>query len=282
MTKSLLVLAAVAFGSQIGSAQTLRFEAASVKSASQTATAASRGGPGTGEPEQITHTKDSILRLLNLAYGYDWNQMEGPAWIGTEYYSIVAKIPPGTTQDQVRLMWQDLLAERFHLKFHTATKDFPVFELSVAKGGSKLQKTGEGAPKQMSGFPVVNEGQKMGIALLPDREVRLTFRECPMDYFASQLAWPVTRETASAWLGYFSPAKVTDKTGLTGTYNFTLEFWGGWQGGAFPLPPDDGASETGPEFFDALRDQLGLELTEKKTPLSVLVVDSVDRVPAEN
>ena len=88
-------------------------------------------------PERITYQRLSLARLLITAYGLDYDQISGPAWLGTELYTVVAKVPPGSTKEQVKLMWQDLLAERFHLKTHLIKKDFPVYELSVAKVGRR-------------------------------------------------------------------------------------------------------------------------------------------------
>lgn len=128
----------------------LRFEVASVKPAGpeRDGPAVYRVGPGTDDPERITFERQSMLRLLAVAYGVDWDQISGPPWLGTEYYAIDAKVPPGTTKEQVKLMWQSLLAERFNLKIHFATKDVSVYELSVAKNGPKLRKSGEGPAQQ--------------------------------------------------------------------------------------------------------------------------------------
>jgi uncharacterized protein (TIGR03435 family) len=65
--------------------------------------------------------------------------------VANEYYEVNAKVPPRTTKEQVKGMWQNLLAERFNLKFHFSKKDFPVYELTVAKNGPKLRKSGEGS-----------------------------------------------------------------------------------------------------------------------------------------
>jgi uncharacterized protein (TIGR03435 family) len=100
-----------------------------------------RGGPGTADPERITW-REALVRVLTRAYGVDFDQISGPSWLGTEHYDIVANVPAGTTKEQLRLMWQDLLAERFHLKAHMIQKDFPGYELSVAKNGPKLARSG--------------------------------------------------------------------------------------------------------------------------------------------
>lgn len=225
--------------------------------------------------------RQSMLRLLAPASGFDWDQISAPQWAATEIYEVNAKVPAGTTKEQVKVMWQNLLAERFHLKYHFITKDFPVYELTIAKNGQKLRKSAEGFVVK-PGFPVPKAGSRHGLSLAPVRNVRQTFLGYSMTEFCQTLAWHVAGENQSGYVGYFSAGRVIDKTGLAGTYDFTLEFAGRFQSGAFPEPLPDGELDTAPFLFDALRQQLGLQLEEKKTALPVLVVDSVDKIPTEN
>jgi uncharacterized protein (TIGR03435 family) len=263
----------------------VKFEVASVRPGNRNddTPAVRQGGPGTSDPEQITYERIPLVRLLLIAYGLDYDQISGPGWIGTELYTVLAKVPPGTTKEQLKLMWQDLLIERFHMKAHVIKKDFPVYELSVAKGGAKLRKSGEGPVKQETGFPVPPAGQKWGVLVAPPRNTRLTFRDYSMDEFARlQLAWPLCTFIES--YRAIAMGRVVDKTGLDGKYDFTLEFAGyrNSPGGAFPPPLPDGEMDTAPNLFDALRQQLGLILKEGKASLDVLVVDQADKVPTEN
>ncbi len=276
------------------------FEVASVKPAGPDHDGPSvmRGGLGTSDPDRITYERVSLLQLLSIAYGaasskvlaggnalsrLSWDQIAGPAWIASEQYSVVAKLRPGATLEQVRLMWQGLLAERFNLKVHFADKDFPVYALSVAKGGPKLTKAG-GPPRPVPGFPVLRPGDKRALSMVPPRTVRLTFRDYSVTEFLQQLAFPLSSEGASGYTGYFAIAKVVDNTGLDGLYDFTFEFAGRWgaAGGAFLPPLPDGETDTASDLFSALPQQLGLKLEEKKIKLQMLVVDSVDRVPTGN
>lgn len=250
-----------------------KFEVASVKPAASNNNGRPfiHGGPGTSDPEQITYDYQSLVRLLIAAFGLDFDQISGPDWLGTERYTIVAKVPPGTTKEQLKLMWQDLLSERFHLKSHLIKKDFPVYELSVAKGGPKFH--------QEPGFPEPRSGEKWAVRPSP-RDVRLTFRDCSIPEFAGRLGWP---PSTIAGFGALAMGRVIDKTGLNGLYNFTVEFAGSWgPGGAFLSPLPDGQADAAPSLFFALRQQLGLKLDEKKAPLDFLVVDHVDKLPTEN
>ena len=74
-----------------------------------------------------------MLTLLVRAYGVDFEQISGPSWIDSVQYTVIANVPAGTTKEQLRLMLQRLLRERFHLALHYEVKDFPAYELVVAK-----------------------------------------------------------------------------------------------------------------------------------------------------
>jgi uncharacterized protein (TIGR03435 family) len=101
-----------------------------------------------------------------------------------------------------------------------------------------------------------------------------------MAELVQRLAWPLGTLGKS---GGLTVGRVIDKTGLDGLYDFTLEYAGGWgPGGADPRPLPDGQSDTASTFFDAIRQQLGLQLKESKAPLDVLVVDHMDKVPTAN
>lgn len=271
-----------------------RFEIASVKPASQESEGPSvRGGPGTSDPGRITQPHTTLLRLIHNAYSpggaedplhsLDWDQISGPAWLSTELYAVDAKLPPGTTKEALRLMWQALLAERFHLQVHFITREFTVYELVVGKNGPKLRKTGSGPDKPPPGFPVVAQGAHRGMSVAPPRTLRYTFRDSSISDFAQLLAWPLTEQGSQVYAGAFTVAKVLDKTGLDGKYDFTFEFAGYmYAGGAYPPPLTDGASDTAPTLFEALQQQLGLRLDRTRARLNVLVVDHADRVPTPN
>ena len=77
--------------------------------------------------------------VLTIAYDVKDYQINGPGWLGTERYDILVKVPADTTSEQVNIMWQNLLAERFGLMLHHAPKEFQVEELVVGKNGAKLK-----------------------------------------------------------------------------------------------------------------------------------------------
>lgn len=255
------------------------FEVASIKPAPPPVNGADyrmRGGPGTSDPGQITYPRVGVLDLLMKAYGVRMDQISGPDWIHTEVYSIVAKVPANTTKDQFDLMLQNLLAERFHLKLHHESREFQAYWLLVAMGGPKIRASSPAVERK--GFPVLAPGAKIATATGTGPAygtVRSTHRQT-MAEFADALGPMVNMSNGDGIVrGSPPPAHVFDKTGLTGEFDFTLEFAGS-------VLPGGANDSLAPSLFVALEKQLGLKLERAKTALDVLVIDQVDRVPTEN
>jgi uncharacterized protein (TIGR03435 family) len=264
-----------------------RFEVASVRRADpadQDETSFMRGGPGTDDPERIMYHHVSLVRLIVLAYGVDFDQVFGPAslgseWVGQDLYDVTTKVPKGTSKEQLRLMWQDLLTERFHLKAHMDRRPFALYELSLAKGGVKFKPAGARPMPHEPGDPELAPGVKFGLARAP-RNTKMICRGCSMADMVVHLAWPLG---TLGNVGGLTIGRIADKTGLQGKYDFKLDFAGWYSPGGTILPPlPDGKLEFEPNFFDAIREQLGLNLVEKKGMLDVLMIDHVDRAPTEN
>jgi uncharacterized protein (TIGR03435 family) len=230
-----------------------QFEVASVKPAAPPSPGAgtfmgSRGGPGTPDPAQVTYTNFTLKDLLVNAYHVANYQISGLGWLDTERYDVAAKIPPDTTWEQFALMLQSLLAERFKVTLHHEMKDLPLYELVVAKNGPKLKPWVEdpNGPAQSSTAMTVRKGRYRMVASKQSVEKLV-------GWLAIQLGHPVV-----------------DKTGLTGEYDYTLEY--------SPNPADPDA----PSLPTAVQEQLGLRLEQKKAPLDLLIIDRADRVPTEN
>jgi len=134
-----------AFGQ--GAAASPTFEVASVKPAEPQPPGQMRirmgGGPGTPDPGQLTYTNVSLRNILMNAYAVKGYQINGPKWLDSERFDIVAKVPKGATTEQFRQMLQNLLAERFKLALHHETKELPMYALVVGKGGAKLKESVE-------------------------------------------------------------------------------------------------------------------------------------------
>jgi uncharacterized protein (TIGR03435 family) len=188
----------------------------------------------------------TLDRLIINAYRIkDYQLSSGPGWIHSERYDIEAKAEGNPSHDQIRLLLQQLLVERFHLVIHHETKDIPVYALVVAKGGAKLQE----APDRPTSGINVNRGKIAGQGV--------TAME-----LAEQLSRMVDRP-------------VVDHTGIKGFFDFTLEY------SPVDAQPNDGPVAGLADIFTAIQEQLGLKLESSKAPIEHLVIDHVER-PSEN
>jgi uncharacterized protein (TIGR03435 family) len=226
------------------------FEVASVKRASPPASGGVRSSMRL-DPGRLTCTNVTLKKLMVESYGVKDYQVSGPDWLNTEIYDIAATLPPGTTGDEVMLMIQTLLADRFKLVFHRDSKELPVYALVVGKGGSKLQEVEFG------------RGSTSG---------------SPGHLTATRIAMRNLTEFLSRQTGL----PVLDMTGLKGFYSFTLNY----TPEAAPSAPSPETpipeSAVGPSLFTAVQEQLGLKLEARKAPVEILVVDHAEKVPTEN
>jgi uncharacterized protein (TIGR03435 family) len=203
-----------------------------------------------------------------------------PKWITTDRYEIEARAAGNPTKDQMRLMVQSLLAERFHLALHLETREAAIFTLTLAKPGRpgpKLRPHSEGpacdaAVDPAVVFPPICDVQ--GLRLQPGRMALAGSRNSTLDVIASSLPG----------LGALG-RPVVNQTGLDGKYDFTLEWFD--EAGAFPRrTTGPGAQDVAPEpqgpgFLAAFCDQLGLKLESSKGPVQFMVIDHVER-PSDN
>jgi uncharacterized protein (TIGR03435 family) len=219
----------------------------------------------------------------------------GPDWLDSDRYDIAAKVPPGATKEQMNLMLQRLLAERFGLVAHRETRSVPAYRLTAAKGGPKMKPAEKGSantPRSAppNGDPVADTDF---CTVLPPGVPRTA-------------SWDVGRNrcwtgrmqslSAIAWKSEINLMRpVIDDTGLTGLYDFRLRFLApelaegnidGTIGDVYEksLPPELAAAAAypAPTLVVASEAQLGLELQSTKAPIEVLVVDKANRRPTEN
>jgi uncharacterized protein (TIGR03435 family) len=207
------------------------FEVASVKPSDPASQGRGgpQGGPGTADLGRITNSRVTLQALIRQAYGVDFDQIQGPGWISEERYDVRATVPPGATKDDLKVMYQHLLEERFKLALHHITKDFPVYELTVAKGGSKLKENTETnlepsrpgdprLPPDRDGFPQFPPG-KSGMAGAPVNGLNhMTARGVPLTGLLFQVGAQLGTITGQ---NTYAPGRIVDKTGLTGKYDFT-------------------------------------------------------------
>lgn len=239
------------------------------------------GGPGTEDPGRITAARATLADLLTRAYDVRYDQISGPLWLsdGSYAYAIDATIPPNTTKDQFRLMLQNLLAERFHLKLHHQAQARSGYELTVAPGGPKLKPW---KPSAKSGRPAAPVSIMMNTSGRP-YPVRMSFHES-MEAFCRGLGADINISNGEPMNG--AQPRVVDRTGLTGAYEFTLEFAGAMVvPGAAPPSQQDAAADPVdlPNIFVAIQKQLGLKLVKvNNVPVDMLIVDNADKIPTAN
>lgn len=248
---SALILAAVSFAQT--APDKLEFEAASIKPAvPQTGTRKStglmRGGPGTADPGQVSFINATLASVTQTAYDLKNYQFTPPDWMNDAHYDIIAKPPPGAGRNDVRLMLQSLLKERFQLKAHFEKKEVQAYWLVIAKKGAKLKQSDESSGEPEATILGGPNGQ----------EIRLQVSRMPMarlcNYLSNQLMLPVI-----------------DQTALNGLYDIDLRF-----------APEDRIDSTAPTLFTALQEQLGLRLDAKKLAVDVLVIDHAEKTPSGN
>ena len=205
--------------------------------------------------------KDYTLKLL-IAAAYDLNPRTisgGPTWVEADHYNIVATTPGEAqpTRSEQMAMLRALLTERFQLTFHREPKEFSIYELDLSKGGPKLKPAA--APDQP---PTVGPG-----VVYPQR-VALPGRNATMGEFASLLQRAILDRP------------VVDKTGLSGRYDFDLEWAPDETQFGGDLPPAS-ADAPSPPLFRAIQDQLGLKLVATRGPVDALIVDTAQRPSAD-
>jgi len=276
-----------------------RFEVASVKPAKPPVSGAPRKSAARS-PGRAYYAQVSLSSLLAEAYGVEPDRVVGPGWMSGEYYSVAATMPPKSTQAQYRTMLQNLLAERFAVSLHHEERQYSAYQLTVAPGGPKLQKSEgefvvpEGDPIAQIQHPLPTD--KDGFIILPpglhhvatmgNPAVHCSFTFESMADFADFLRLPLIPLADG---DASEKPRLVDRTGLTGAYDFHLLFartMPAAQAGS-PTPANEmpAAADPGgaPDLFTALEKQLGLKLSRGgKVTLDMIVVDEALRTPTEN
>ena len=231
-----------------------------------------------------------VKLLIEEAFGVKDSQLSGaPGWIDSDRYDIEAKPDEATAaamqkmnederRQQIMLMVQSLLADRFKLQVRRETKELPIYALVVAKNGPKLHESDFKPPDHPPAGPPPGEKggppPKMRGGIMLNGRGQLTSNGIQLNRFADILSRIVGRT-------------VIDKTGLKGYYDFTLRYtpdesqgqmMPGGPGGGDAAPPPDAS---GPNLFTALQEQLGLKLEPQKGPVEQLIIEHVEK-PSEN
>ncbi|SPE28773.1 conserved exported hypothetical protein [Candidatus Sulfopaludibacter sp. SbA3] len=246
----------------------------------------------------------SMMQLIQKAYDVKQFQIQGPDWILTTPYDIVAKMPAGATKEQVPQMLQALLADRFKMTLRRDKKEQPVYALVIAKGGSKLELykpdpetdpaangavtgSNEATIKQSAGKQTVSDGTGLQQTVTPSpdgKNLHIEFRKVPMGMLCDGLFRFVGRP-------------IIDMTELKGDYNASMDISmadiiavqkslglgaGGSGGGSDANRPADAASDSFGNSVVSSLQNLGLKLESRKLPVEMLVIEHLEKVPTAN
>jgi len=237
-----------------GTSPRLTFDVASIH--------ASKPGQQTGGIKPIpgghgyTAVNIPVKVMISLMYKVPMRQVEGgPDWLNSEPFDVEARVEGTYSVDDLHTMFQNLLADRFGLKFHTDIREGNVYALTIDPSGLKMKpNTGpEDFEIPMQGPPAKAVGKRV-----------------PMKYLCWYLGNALQNDGRPC----------ADETGLTGFYDFTLSYMPQFAPGfdTSQLPPE---YKELPSLFDAVKQQLGLRLTAQKGPVEHLVIDHIDK-PTEN
>jgi uncharacterized protein (TIGR03435 family) len=250
----------------------------------------------------------SLSDLIGIAYRVKAYQITGPDWMSGQRFDIRATLPAGASQDQVPEMMQALLADRFKLTVHRASKENPIYALVVAKSGPKLKEsppddptapaTEVAGPSTDTSLRISGDPQK-GMTVsngLGSGTVKMTMANGAMHMESQKMSMAQFAEALTRFMDH----PVMDMTGIKGNYQMALDLSmedmmnaarsagmqvpppGGGMGGMGGRGPAEGASEPGGSSLFISVQQLGLKLEARKAPVDLIVIDHLEKIPTEN
>jgi uncharacterized protein (TIGR03435 family) len=283
-----ILLATLSAGFLLAQPPNPKFEVASVRPSQ----------PTTDRVDIGLHLNGAQVRIVSLplrdyiarAYRLKLYQVTGPDWLSSEKFDVSAKLPEGSTSDQIPEMLQALLAERFQLKLHRDKKELPIYALSVGKPPLKLQESAPDAAEGVARKGDVNvaiSGAAAGVSVDLGNGSSYTFaggkfelKKVTMDMLARQLERYMDRP-------------IVDMTGIKGNYDLsvtmtpedaqTMLIHAAINAGVVLPPQALQAAENGSitSLIDGLQ-QVGLKMEARKAPLEIVVVDQALKTPTEN
>jgi uncharacterized protein (TIGR03435 family) len=227
--------------------QTLTFDVVSIKRSAPDAPPGS-GGVQPGGRYRLANGPTRIL--IGVAYPAAEEIIGAPDWVTYENYDVTAVGGASATEDDVAAMMRSMLALRFKLQGHIEKRERPVYALTLARGDGAL-----GPNLRSSTCTDADDGKAPCVARFGRGFI--TAGGFSMEWLAVNLRGGAGRP-------------VVDRTGLTGGYDFTLDY-------SFGPPPLDSTPDGKPSIFTALQEQLGLKLEPAQAPLPVVVVERIER-----
>ena len=249
-------------------AQTPAFEAASVKRRTEP------GGGFMGRQPGGRFTAEGVSLQDLIVFAYDlqpYQIVDGPRWLNTERWDVIATGAPGTPADVLRAL-QQLLADRFSLVVRREMRELPVYAVVLARSDGRL-----GPQLKRSEIDCdAARAQAMKTGVIPPNAKQLCIAEgrvgsiriggAPLSAFAAMVSTRLQRA-------------VIDRTGLTGPWDLTLTYTPEpSQIAQGVLSPGDQPAfdPNGPSIFTAVQEQLGLRFDAIRAPVDVLVVERAD------
>jgi uncharacterized protein (TIGR03435 family) len=268
--------------------KTPEFEVASIRPTAGSGrldAAASVGLRITGSQVRISGL--SLKDYISMAYDLEPPQVVAPEWVAQQRFDISANIPADGTREQIPQMLQALLADRFELKAHKESREFPIYALTVSKGGLKVKGTPvDPSAAQPAAIEASGGGSGAGIVInLGPGTFSLASNKLEVKNLTmADLATALTR---------FSERKTVDATGNPDRFDFSLDLsQEDYQFALMRAAINNGVvlPPQAMRFLDAAPSNVlgqylaktGLELEERRAPLDVVIVDSVLREPTAN
>ena len=288
-----LAVGVVAVGLSFGQAATtqpspkLEFEVASIRPSQSTGSDRVDAGLRM-DGSQARFGALSLKNLIERAYKVQPNLITGPDWISSKRFDISAKLPDGSTVDQIPEMLQSLLAERFDLKIHNEKKDVPAYALVLGKAPLKLKELPPDAQPQGNNgaVNVAVSGSVQGVSMDLGNGSSYLFANDQFQFTK------VSMDVMASLLSRFLDRPVVNMTNLPGNYSLTLpvtqqDYYilltrsGANAGVVLPAQALPLLGLTPASLFDAL-DQQGLHIDSRNLPLDMIVVDQASQTPTEN
>ncbi len=225
----------------------------------------SMGGSARSSPDGVTFVNTTLLFQIAPAYGVEIDEVSGlPDWAKDNHYDIQYKVAAEDIVAYRKLpraesqrMTQAVLEDRLKLKVHFGTKEVPMYQLVIAKGGPKLHEAKPGdtyanGMKAPDGTPITGSGMRMGRGMLTGQQISVSS-------ILNSLKAATGRD-------------VIDKTGLTGKYDIDLH----WTPDSLSASETASTDASGPDIFTALQEQLGLKLEPTKGDVKTLIIDHIE------
>lgn len=227
--------------------QTRTFDVVSIK---RSAPDAPPGTSGVQPGGRYRLANGPTRALIGVAYPAAEEIMGAPDWVTFENYDVTAVAGASATEDDIAAMMRSMLAQRFKLRARIEERERPVYALTRAR------RDGTFGPNLRSSICTEADAGK------PPCVARFGRGSITAGGFS--MAWLAINLRGGAG------RPVVDRTGLTGGYDFTLDY-------SFGPPSLDGAPDGSPSLFTALEEQLGLKLEPAQAPLPVVVVEWIER-----